>query len=70
MSVALESINSELYSENIKAVDIKIIGTLYEIVNSAKAILSFNPKKDKKRPSKSYDIDELLNYCQQKEIND
>ena len=70
MSVALESINSELYSENIKAVDIKIIGTLYEIVNSAKAILSFNPKKDKKRPNKSYDIDELLNYCQQKEIND
>ena len=70
MSVALESINSELYRDNIKSVDRKIIGTLYEIVNSAKAILSFNPKKDKKRSSKSYDIDKLLNYCQQKEVND
>ena len=70
MSVALESINSELYSDNIKSVDIKIIGTLYEIVNSAKEILKFNPKKYTKIPSKSYDIYELLNYCQQKEVND
>ena len=70
MSVALESINSELYSDSIKSVDIKIIGTLYEIVNSAKEILKFNPKKYTKIPSKSYDIYELLNYCQQKEVND
>lgn len=70
MSMALENINSILYSEGSKSIDLEILDILDEIVELAKDILNFNPKKDKELKRKNYDIEQLLNYCEQKGIND
>lgn len=70
MSVALENINSILYSEDSKSIDLEILDILDEIVDLTKDILKFNPKKDKELKRKNYDIEQLLNYCEQKGIND
>lgn len=70
MSVALENINSILYSEGSKSIDLEILDILDEIVDLTKDILKFNPKKDKELKRKNYDIEQLLNYCEQKGIND
>ena len=70
MSVALENINSILFSEGVESIDLRIIDILEEIVEVAKATLNFNPKKDTNIPNASYDIDGILNYCQEKDIDD
>ena len=70
MSVALENINSMLYSEGSKSIDLEILDILEEIVGLAKDTLKFNPKKDKELKRRNYDMEELLNYCEQKGIND
>ncbi|WP_330616153.1 hypothetical protein, partial [Romboutsia sp. 13368] len=70
MSVALENINSILYSEGSKSIDLEILDILEEIVGLAKDTLKFNPKKDKELKRRNYDMEELLNYCEQKGVND
>ena len=70
MSVALENINQMLRYENVQYVDSKIIDNLDELVKIAKTTLNFNKKKDKMIRNKHYDIDKLLDYCQEKNITD
>ena len=70
MSVALENINEMLRYENVQYVDNKIIDNLDELVKIAKTTLNFNKKKDKMIRNKHYDIDKLLDYCQEKNITD
>ena len=69
MSVALESINSIFCSEGVESIDLRIIDVLEKIIEVAKATLKFNPKKDTNLPNVSYDIDGILNYCQEKNID-
>ena len=70
MSVALENINEMLRYENVQYVDNKIIDNLDELVKIAKTTLNFNKKKDKMIRNKHYNIDKLLDYCQEKNITD
>ena len=72
MSVALESINSILCRDDAEYIDSKIIDILEEIVGSAKDILNSDLNNNKRAitQSASYDINDVLNYCQQKDISD
>lgn len=70
MSVALENINSLLYDDNIKSIDSKTIDNLEELVSIAKATLKSKTKKGTNIKPKSYDINKLLNYYEEKNISD
>ena len=70
MSVALESINTILCNENIKNVDSNILYNLEELVGITKATLISKTKKGENTKNKSYDISQLLNYCEEKDISD
>lgn len=70
MSVALEGINTVLYSVNNKFINLTILDTLEALLKVAKEVISINPKKDKIIQLNSYDMKELLDYCQEQEIND
>ena len=70
MSVALENINSMLYREDSRSIDLRILDILEEIVGLAKDTLKFNHKKDKELKKRNYDMQEILNYCERKGIND
>ena len=70
MSVALENINSLLYDDNIKSIDSKTIDNLEELVSIAKATLKSKTKNGTNIKPKSYDINKLLNYYEEKNISD
>ncbi len=70
MSVALECINTILYSENNKSINLIIVDTLEELLKVAKEVISINSKENKIIQLNSYDMKKLLNYCQEHEIND
>lgn len=70
MSVALEGINTVLYSVNNKFINLTILDTLEALLKVAKEVISINPKKDKIIQLNSYDMKKLLDYCQEQEIND
>ena len=70
MSVALENINSLLYDDNIKSIDSKTIDNLEELVSIAKATLKSKTKKGTNIKPKSYDINKLLNYYEEKNVSD
>ena len=70
MSVALENINSLLYDDNIKSIDSKTIDNLEELVSIAKATLKSKTKNGTNIKPKSYDINKLLNYYEEKNIID
>ena len=60
MSVALEGINTVLYSVDNKLINLNILDTLEELLKVAKKVISINPKKDKIIQLNSYDIKKLL----------
>ena len=70
MSVALENINALLYDDNIKSIDSKTIDNLEELVSIAKATLKSKTKKGINIKPKSYDINKLLNYYEEKNVSD
>ena len=70
MSVALENINSLLYDDNIKSIDSKTIDNLEELVSIAKATLKSKTKNGTNIKPKSYDINKLLNYYEEKNVSD
>ena len=70
MSVALENINSLLYDDNIKSIDSKTIDNLEELVSIAKATLKSKTKNGTNIKPKSYDINKLLNYYEEKNVID
>lgn len=70
MSVALEGINTVLYSVNNKLINLNILDTLEVLLKVTKEVISINPKKDKIIQLNSYDMKKLLDYCQEQEIND
>ena len=70
MSVALENINSLLYDDNIKSIDSKTIDNLEELVSIAKATLKSKTKKGTNIKPKSYDINKLLSYYEEKNVSD
>ena len=70
MSVALENINALLYDDNIKSIDSKTIDNLEELVSIAKATLKSKTKKGTNIKPKSYDINKLLNYYEEKNVID
>ena len=70
MSVALEGINTVLYSVNNKLINLTILDTLEVLLKVTKEVISINPKKDKIIQLNSYDMKKLLDYCQEQEIND
>ena len=70
MSVALENINALLYDDNIKSIDSKTIDNLEELVSIAKATLKSKTKKGTNIKPKSYDINKLLNYYEEKNVSD
>lgn len=70
MSVALEGINRVLYSKNSQLINIVILDTLEELVRASKEVIYTNSKENKTIELNSYDINELLNYCQENKIND
>lgn len=70
MSVALEGINTVLNSKNNKSINITILEVLEKLLKVAKEVISTNSKEDKIIQLNSYNIKNLLNYCQEHEIND
>lgn len=70
MSVALENINSLLYDDNIKSIDSKTIDNLEELVSIAKATLKSKTKNGTNIKPKSYDINKLLSYYEEKNVSD
>lgn len=70
MSVALEGINTVLHSKNNKSINITILEVLEKLLKVAKEVISTNSKEDKIIQLNSYNIKNLLNYCQEHEIND
>ena len=70
MSVALENINALLYDDNIKSIDSKTIDNLEELVSIAKATLKSKTKNGTNIKPKSYDINKLLNYYEEKNVSD
>lgn len=70
MSVALEGINRVLYSKNSKLINVVILDNLEELVRISKEVISINSKEDKTIELNSYDINMLLDYCQENKIND
>ena len=70
MSVALEGINTVLNSKNNKSINITILEVLEKLLKVEKEVISTNSKEDKIIQLNSYNIKNLLNYCQEHEIND
>ena len=70
MSVALENINALLYDDNIKSIDSKTIDNLEELVSIAKATLKSKTKNGTNIKPKSYDINKLLSYYEEKNVSD
>lgn len=70
MSVALENINALLNSKTNESVNLIIVDTLEEIVKVAEKAISVNHKKGETVKLGSYNMNELMVYCQDNEVDD